>query len=279
MPYAAHVSTKRSRTRLGSAGDDPAALPRAKPFGGPPTVSFAVGGIVIWAIIGLALLPFRQLSDHGHTDWLWIPPPRRLRPGLSLGSRTMTATTGTGAPAAPRRPTGLRAPRSTNVGHMPTRTSSAQWQGSLKRGSGTMKLAVRRLRRRVLIRVTLRIRHGYRPGGIHRGRTCGLLLDGAVQHSRTGRRHADVDRHHRRRAPRTRPDGFGISRIDLDTVGDVPGMSAELRGTRRDRQGQLPGLEGARGRRDRRSTPASRKSRSRFKGGAPPLVGGGSPAR
>ena len=39
----------------------------------PPTVTFAIGGIVLWAIAGLVLLLFRHtLSAHGHTDWLWI---------------------------------------------------------------------------------------------------------------------------------------------------------------------------------------------------------------
>jgi hypothetical protein len=39
----------------------------------PPTVPFAIGGIALWAIIGLVLLLFRDtLSAHGHTDWLWI---------------------------------------------------------------------------------------------------------------------------------------------------------------------------------------------------------------
>ncbi len=35
-------------------------------------VPFAVGGIVIWAILGLVLLPFRhQLADNDHGWWLW----------------------------------------------------------------------------------------------------------------------------------------------------------------------------------------------------------------
>ncbi len=39
----------------------------------PPTVPFAIGGMVVWAVVGLVLLPFRDtLSAHGHTDWLWI---------------------------------------------------------------------------------------------------------------------------------------------------------------------------------------------------------------
>lgn len=39
----------------------------------PPTVPFAVGGIVLWAILALALLPFRDtLADHGRASWFWI---------------------------------------------------------------------------------------------------------------------------------------------------------------------------------------------------------------
>ncbi len=39
----------------------------------PPMVPFAVGGIVIWAVAGLALLPFRDtLEAHGHGNWLAI---------------------------------------------------------------------------------------------------------------------------------------------------------------------------------------------------------------
>jgi len=40
----------------------------------PPTVPFALGGMAIWAVVGLVLLlGFRDtLSAHGHTDWLWI---------------------------------------------------------------------------------------------------------------------------------------------------------------------------------------------------------------
>jgi hypothetical protein len=35
-------------------------------------VPFAVTGIVIWAVLGVALLPFRGwLSAHGHLNWLW----------------------------------------------------------------------------------------------------------------------------------------------------------------------------------------------------------------
>ena len=46
--------------------------PRPEPLD-PPMVPFAVGGLVAFAVAGLALLPFRGwLAAHGHTDWLWI---------------------------------------------------------------------------------------------------------------------------------------------------------------------------------------------------------------
>ena len=35
-------------------------------------VPLALGGLAIWAIIGLALLPFRhELAAHGHGSWVW----------------------------------------------------------------------------------------------------------------------------------------------------------------------------------------------------------------
>jgi biotin transporter BioY len=38
----------------------------------PPMVPFAVVGIVVWAVLGLVLLPFHDsLSRHGHLNWLW----------------------------------------------------------------------------------------------------------------------------------------------------------------------------------------------------------------
>jgi hypothetical protein len=39
----------------------------------PPMVPFAVGGIVLWAVAGLVLLPFRDtLETQGHGGWLAI---------------------------------------------------------------------------------------------------------------------------------------------------------------------------------------------------------------
>jgi uncharacterized protein DUF2530 len=57
MPYAALVSEPQRQL---------------KPLD-PRTVPFAIGGMVIWAVVGIVLLVFRHtLSAHGHSDWLWI---------------------------------------------------------------------------------------------------------------------------------------------------------------------------------------------------------------
>lgn len=46
--------------------------PRPEPLD-PPMVPFAIAGLAAFAVVGLALLPFRGwLTAHGHTDWLWI---------------------------------------------------------------------------------------------------------------------------------------------------------------------------------------------------------------
>ena len=38
----------------------------------PPMVPFAVVGIAVWAVLGLAMLPFTGwLSRHSHLNWLW----------------------------------------------------------------------------------------------------------------------------------------------------------------------------------------------------------------
>lgn len=39
----------------------------------PPTVPFALGGMAVFALVGLVLLFFRDwLSANGHESWLWI---------------------------------------------------------------------------------------------------------------------------------------------------------------------------------------------------------------
>ncbi len=72
MAYAAHVSDDASTPHTDSPTPIAPGLPELTPLD-PPTVPFAIGGMILWAIIGLVLLPFRHtLEDHGHSNWLWI---------------------------------------------------------------------------------------------------------------------------------------------------------------------------------------------------------------
>lgn len=51
---------------------EPVAPRELKPLD-PPMVPFAVGGMVLWALVGLVLLAARgPLAERGHEDWLWI---------------------------------------------------------------------------------------------------------------------------------------------------------------------------------------------------------------
>jgi hypothetical protein len=59
-PYAVRVSDSRL------AGDAPG-LPPMKPLD-PPTVPFALGGMAVWALVGIGLLIFAPDRE----DWLWI---------------------------------------------------------------------------------------------------------------------------------------------------------------------------------------------------------------
>lgn len=50
-------------------------------------VPFVVGGLIVWAVVGLALLPFRAtLAENGHGDWIRICVAGFLvgLPGLGL---------------------------------------------------------------------------------------------------------------------------------------------------------------------------------------------------
>jgi hypothetical protein len=49
-----------------------APLKQIKPLD-PPMVPFVLVGMAIWAVVGLALLPFRDtLAAHGYGDWIRI---------------------------------------------------------------------------------------------------------------------------------------------------------------------------------------------------------------
>ena len=43
-------------------------MPEQRPRFDPPMVPFVLGGMVVWLIAGLAVLPFR----HSHPSWFWI---------------------------------------------------------------------------------------------------------------------------------------------------------------------------------------------------------------
>jgi hypothetical protein len=53
-------------------------------------VPFAVGGMIIWGVLGLALLPLRDtLAAHGHGEWITICWTGFLLgiPGLAMMAR------------------------------------------------------------------------------------------------------------------------------------------------------------------------------------------------
>jgi drug/metabolite transporter (DMT)-like permease len=63
---------RRSHILRGVPKEPPTPSGQPKPLD-PPMVPFAVVGIALWALAGLALLPFHGwLSRHGHTNWLGI---------------------------------------------------------------------------------------------------------------------------------------------------------------------------------------------------------------
>lgn len=71
MPASTGVPTSIIGSYAGVVPNPPS-RPRPEPLD-PPMLPFAVGGLLVWAIAGLVLLPFHGwLSDNGHTNWLWI---------------------------------------------------------------------------------------------------------------------------------------------------------------------------------------------------------------
>jgi hypothetical protein len=65
-------STGRADCTVDGVGYSIVAKPELKPLD-PPMIPFALGGMAVWAVVGLGLLPAHGwLSRHGHTNWLWI---------------------------------------------------------------------------------------------------------------------------------------------------------------------------------------------------------------
>jgi osmotically inducible protein OsmC len=110
---------------------------------------------------------------------------------------------------------------------MPTRTSSAQWQGNLKEGSGTMRLGSGAFEGAYSFASRFESGTGTNPeeliGAAHAG-CFSMALSNILSQAgftptkieTTAAVHMDLG-----------PTGFGIAKIDLNTVGDVPGVSAE----------------------------------------------------
>ncbi len=72
MRYATVRTVRPERSRTLALVPRKVDVPRKVEPPDPPMVPFAVVGIVIWAVLGLALLPFYGwLSRNGHLNWLW----------------------------------------------------------------------------------------------------------------------------------------------------------------------------------------------------------------
>lgn len=117
-------------------------------------------------------------------------------------------------------------PPSTNVSRMPTRTSTAQWNGSLTDGSGTMRLGSGAYEGSYSFVSRFENGEGTNPEELIAAAHAGcfsMAFSGAL--SRAGftpnsiKTSASV---HIEKGD----DGFGITRIDLDTEADVPGIDA-----------------------------------------------------
>jgi lipoyl-dependent peroxiredoxin len=110
---------------------------------------------------------------------------------------------------------------------MPTRTSSAQWQGTLKEGSGTMRLGSGAYEGAYSFASRFESGTGTNPEELIAAAHAGcftMALSNVLGQAgftptslnTTAAVHMDLG-----------PTGFGITKIDLDTVGVVPGLSAE----------------------------------------------------
>jgi osmotically inducible protein OsmC len=107
---------------------------------------------------------------------------------------------------------------------MPTRTSSALWQGDLRDGSGTMKLGSGAFEGAYSFKSRFESGTGTNPeeliGAAHAGCFSMALSNALSQAGFTPTSIATSAAVHLDRVA----DGFGITKIDLDTVGTVPGI-------------------------------------------------------
>ena len=107
---------------------------------------------------------------------------------------------------------------------MPTRTSSALWEGTLRDGSGTMKLGSGAFEGSYSFLSRFESGSGTNPeeliAAAHAGCFSMALSNGLSQAGFTPTSIATSAAVHLDRVA----DGFGITKIDLDTVGTVPGI-------------------------------------------------------
>ncbi len=107
---------------------------------------------------------------------------------------------------------------------MPTRTSSALWEGNLRDGSGTMKLGSGAFEGSYSFMSRFESGAGTNPeeliAAAHAGCFSMALSNGLSQAGFTPTSIATSATVHLDRVA----DGFGITKIDLDTVGTVPGI-------------------------------------------------------
>jgi osmotically inducible protein OsmC len=107
---------------------------------------------------------------------------------------------------------------------MPTRTSSALWEGNLRDGSGTMKLGSGAFEGSYSFLSRFESGSGTNPeeliAAAHAGCFSMALSNGLSQAGFTPTSIATSAAVHLDRVA----DGFGITKIDLDTVGTVPGI-------------------------------------------------------
>ncbi len=127
---------------------------------------------------------------------------------------------------------------------MPTRTSSALWEGNLRDGSGTMKLGSGAFEGSYSFVSRFESGPGTNPeeliAAAHAGCFSMALSNGLSQAGFTPTSIATSATVHLDRVA----DGFGITKIDLDTVGTVPGSTT--RSSRKSRRRRRRGVRSLR---------------------------------